>query len=488
MSRSALPRLALALACTASLAGCASLAPRYETPAAPVPATFGDADAGTAEAPVVAGLAWEDVFLDPRLQQVVARALTENRDLRVAMLNIEQARAQYGIRRADLLPSVGVTASETRARSSAAGSPTGTGGVGRNASVEVGFSAWELDLFGRIRSLKHQALAAYLSTEQAQRDTRLSLVAEVAATWLAVAADQQRLALARQTLESQRETLRLTTHLHDQGVASGLDVAQVQTSVERARVDVAGFSTQLAQSRNALARVVGAPVEEALLPDTTALDAGIALALLPYAIDSSVLLQRPDVRAAEFTLQAANANIGAARAAFFPSISLTAATGRGSDQLSNLFDGGNRTWVFMPTINLPIFNAGALRAELDVARIQKDIDIAGYERAIQTAFAEVADTLAAREQLDAQLDAQRALVDASERSHALAEARYRSGIDSYVDALDAQRTLYAARQELIGLRLTEANNRVTLYKVFGGGADAVPADRTAPTPGTPTTQ
>lgn len=474
MSRRWRPRL-LGLACIAGLAGCASLAPPHTLPTPPVPVTFGGA-APDAQTPAVGALAWADVLLDPRLQQVVARALDENRDLRVAMLDIEQARAQYRIRRAELLPDIGVTASQTRARSSAALGPTGAGGVGESASVEVGFSAWELDLFGRIRSLGDQALATYLSTEQAQRDARLSLVAEVAANWLAVSADQQRLALAGQTLDSQLETLRLTSLRHEQGVASGLELAQVQTSIERARADVARFETQLAQSRNALDLVVGAPVEAALLPDATALEAGVALALLPAAVDSRVLLQRPDVRAAEFTLQAANANIGAARAAFFPSISLTATTGRGSDQLSNLFDGGNRTWAFVPTLSLPIFRAGALRAELDVATVQKDIGIARYERAIQTAFAEVADTLAAREHLDAQLAAQRALVDASERNYALADARNRSGVDSYLEALDAQRTLYAARQELIALRLTEANNRVTLYKVFGGGADAQAED------------
>jgi len=472
MIHPALSRLALALVCVASVAGCASLAPRYQVPSAPVPASFGDTGAGTVEAPAVADLAWEDVFLDPRLQQVIALALAENRDLRVAVLNIEQARARYRMRRADLLPGIDATASETRARGSAASNPAGSTGVGRSASVEVGFSAWELDLFGRIRSLEHQALATYLSTEQAQRDTRLSLVAEVAATWLAVSADQQRLALAQQTLDNQRETLRLTGQLHAQGIATGLDVARVQTSVDRARVDVATFTTQLAQSRNALALVVGAPVDAGLLPDDTALESGVALALLPANIDSSVLLQRPDVRAAEFTLQAANASIGAARAAFFPSISLTASTGRGSDQLSDLLNSGNRTWSFMPRITLPIFNAGALRAELDVAKIQKDIDVAGYERVIQVAFTEVADALAARGQLDEQLDAQHSLVDASQRGYLLADARYRSGVDSYLDALDAQRSLYSARQELISLRLDEADNRITLYKVFGGGADA----------------
>ncbi|WP_159911243.1 efflux transporter outer membrane subunit [Pantoea sp. 18069] len=468
----ALSRLTLALASAAIVAGCTSLAPRYAPPAAPVPSSIGVAGNETAQAPAVARLAWDDVFLDPRLQQVIALALAENRDLRVAVLNIEQARARYRIGRADLLPGVAATANETRARRGGASNPGDGAASGRSASVEVGFSAWELDLFGRIRSLNDQALATYLSTEQAQRDARLSLIAEVAATWLTVSADQQRLALAQQTLQSQHETLLLTGHLHARGAASGLDLAQVQASVERARADVAAFTTQLAQSRIALDLVVGSPVEAGLFPDETALHAGIALATLPPNIDSSVLLQRPDVRAAEFTLQAANANIGAARAAFFPSISLTASAGRGSDQLSSLFDGGNRTWSFMPSVTLPIFNAGALRASLDIATIQKDMGVAGYERVIQTAFAEVSDTLAARQQLDEQLDAHRRLVDASQRGYALAEARFRNGMNSYLGTLDAQRTLYTARQERISLRLTEASNRVTLYKVFGGGTDA----------------
>jgi outer membrane protein, multidrug efflux system len=464
---------ALALACAGLLAGCASMAPSYARPDAPVPATFADggADSGADNADV-ATLDWRQVFLDPRLQQVIAQALDNNRDLRVAVLNIDKARAQYRIQRADLFPSVDLSGSQSASRSSASTSSSARSEVARTYAADVGVSSWELDLFGRIRSLKHEALETYLATAQTQRSTRMSLVAEVAADWLSVAADQQRLALAQQTLASQRQTLRLTELQHQQGIVSGLDLAQVQTSVESARADVASYTTQLATSRNALDLVVGAPVAADALPQASALESGVALAPLPAPLESRVLLQRPDVLYAEHTLKSANADIGAARAAFFPTISLTAATGRSSTALSSLFDAGNRTWSFVPSISVPIFRAGALKAELDEAKITRDVTVAEYEQAIQTAFSEVADALATRAQLDERMDAQRALVDVTQRSYTLADARYRNGVDSYLDALDAQRSLYSAQQDLITLRLTEASNRVTLYKVLGGGADA----------------
>ncbi|MCI2246950.1 efflux transporter outer membrane subunit [Xanthomonas sp. PPL568] len=468
-------RSALALACAGLLAGCASLAPSYARPDAPVPATFanGDGSSGNGDAVAnVASLDWRQVFLDPRLQRVIAQALEHNRDLRVAVLNIDKARAQYRIQRADLFPSVSVSGSQSASRSSAATSLSGRSEVARTYAADVGISSWELDLFGRIRSLKDEALETYLATAQTQRSTRLSLVAEVAADWLTVAADQQRLALAQQTLDSQRRTMALTEARHREGIASGLDLAQVQTSVESARADVASYTTQLATARNALDLVVGAPVPADALPQAGALEGGIALAPLPAPLESRVLLQRPDVLYAEHTLKSANADIGAARAAFFPTISLTASTGRSSSALSSLFDAGNRTWSFVPSISVPIFRAGALKAQLDVARITRDVNIASYEKAIQSAFSEVADALATRAQLDERMDAQRALVAVTQRSYDLAEARYRNGVDSYLDALDSQRSLYAAQQDLITLRLTEAGNRVTLYKVLGGGADA----------------
>lgn len=475
MSR-AFPRHAmLALACVATLCGCASMAPPYERPQAPVATQFRDGAAAGADSGVtmaVAWLDWQQVFLDARLRQVISLALRNNRDLRVALLNIESERAQYRIQRADLFPSIDATASQTRARTSA--SSGGGGGVSQTASADVGFSSWELDLFGRVRSLKQQALETWLSTGQTQRSTRMTLVAEVAAAWLTVAADQQRLALARQTLDSQRQTLRLSQAEHDEGTISGLDLAQVQTSVESARADMASYTTQLAQDRDALELLVGAPVGDALLPGDDALQRSVALAPIPGDLDSRVLLQRPDVLAAEHALKAANADIGAARAAFFPTISLTASSGRDSTALDTLFDSGNRTWSFVPSVSLPIFHAGALKAELDVAKLSKQIEVAEYERTIQTAFSEVADALAARANLDEQLDAQAALVAATQRSYTLADVRYRNGVDSYLEALDAQRSLYTAQQNQITLRLTEANNRVTLYKVLGGGADAEP--------------
>ncbi|MCY1165308.1 Outer membrane protein OprM [compost metagenome] len=462
----------LALACTIALTGCVSMAPHYARPDAPVPEQFRDAPAGDTAATPVASLDWRQVFLDPRLQQVIAQALDNNRDLRVAMLNIEKARATYRIQRADLLPSINAGANQTAQRSSAATSSSGSSQVSRSISAEVGFSSWELDLFGRIRSLKNEALETWLASEQTQRDTRLSLVAEVAGDWLTVAANRQLLALAEQTYESQRTTLQLTERRHAEGVDSGVDLASVQASVESARADAANYRATLAQARNALELVVGAPVPDELLPDVDSTSDAVALAALPANLSSAVLLQRPDVLYAEHTLKAANADIGAARAAFFPTISLTASAGRASDALSSLFDAGTRTWSFVPSISLPIFRAGALKAELDAAKISKDIYIAEYEKAIQSAFAEVADALAARAHLGERLDAQRAYVNATGRSRELTEARWRMGSDSYLDALTAQRTDYSAQQALINLRLTEATNRVTLYKVLGGGAQA----------------
>lgn len=467
MTRICFSRLLLASACAAMLAGCASMAPPYERPAAPVPTQFRDVPAMGETSETVAAQPWRQVFLDARLQQVIALALTNNRDLRVALLNIEKARAQYRIQRADLFPGIDASASQTAQRGAG-----GASQVNRSASLEMGVSSWELDLFGRIRSLKDAALESWLASAETQRSTRLSLVAEVAGDWLTVAAWQQQLALARETLESQRQTLTLTQRKHALGAVSGVDLASVQGTVERARADVARLEATLAQARNALEQVVGAPVGDALLPDPGVQGDAVALAPLPAQLSSQVLLERPDVLAAEHTLKAANADIGAARATFFPSISLTAGVGRASDSLANLFSAGTRSWSFMPSISVPIFHAGALQASLDVAEISANVAVAEYEKAIQSAFAEVADALAVRVHVNEQLDAQRAYVAATGRSHALAEARYRSGVVSYLEALEAQRTLYSAQQDLISLELQEASNRVTLYKVLGGGAEA----------------
>lgn len=471
---SALTRMSVAVATLLALSGC-TLAPTYVRPAAPVPADLAAVDAAPAAGAATDTLAmpdWQQVFLDPRLRQTIALALQNNRDLRVAMLSIDKARAQYRLQRAAQLPSFDANASMSRSRTSAASNDDGVSQVSTSDTLQVGLSSWQLDLFGQLRSLKQEALQNWLSSAENQRNVRLTLVAQVAAAWLTVGADQAQLALAQQTLDSQAQTLQLTERRHSIGSASGLDLAQQQTSVESARVAVASAATQLAQARDALQLLVGAPVDAALLPTAQAMQDSVALAPLPAHLSSAVLLQRPDVLAAEHTLQAANADIGAARAAFFPSLSLTASTGRSSDALSTLFSAGSRTWSFVPSITAPIFHAGALKASLDASKLGKDIAVAQYEKAIQSAFAEVADALATRDHLQAQLTAQQALVDASQRSYTLADARYRAGLDGHLPVLDAQRSLFAAQQALIALRLQDASNRVTLYQVLGGGADA----------------
>ncbi|WMJ70902.1 efflux transporter outer membrane subunit [Stenotrophomonas sp. 24(2023)] len=458
---------------TVLLGGCVSLAPHYQQPAAPVQAQFGNAATASDAGAAPSGMpAWRAVFLDAHLQQAITLALDNNRDLRVAVLQVEKDRAQYRIQRAALLPSVDASGSVNRARSSASASDTGTAQVSETDTLQVGISSWELDLFGRVRSLKNEALQNWLASAENQRAARTSLVAEVATAWLSLAADQQALGLAQQTHDSQQQTLQRTQARHAQGLASGLDLSQVEGSVEAARGAVARLQTQVAQDRDALQLLVGAPLQDDLLPSAQALDGSVALAALPADLSSTVLLQRPDVLAAEHTLQAANADIGAARAAFFPTLTLTANLGRSSDALSSLFSAGSRTWSFVPSITAPIFHAGALKASLDASKIGKDIGVAQYEKAIQQAFSEVADALAARDHLAEQLAAQRALVAAGQRSYTLADARYRTGLDGYLQALDAQRSLYAAQQDLIALQQQEAANRVTLFKVLGGGADA----------------
>ncbi|WP_340647831.1 efflux transporter outer membrane subunit [Pseudoxanthomonas winnipegensis] len=467
-------RIGLAAATLLALAGC-TLAPTYQRPAAPVPADLAAADAAPAAGTAVDTLAlpdWQQVFLDPRLRQTIALALQNNRDLRVAMLSIDKARAQYRLQRAAQLPSFDANASMTRTRTSPASNDDGVSQLTTNDAVQVGLSSWQLDLFGQLRSLSQEAQQNWLSSAENQRSVRLSLIAQVAAAWLTVAADQAQLTLAQQTLDSQAQSLQLTERQHSVGSVSGLDLAQQQTSVESARVAVASAATQLAQARDALQLLVGAPLDPSLLPTEQALQDSVALAPLPAHLSSAVLLQRPDVLAAEHSLQAANADIGAARAAFFPSLSLTASTGRSSDALSTLFSAGTRTWSFVPSITAPIFHAGALKASLDASKLGKDIAVAQYEKAIQSAFAEVADALATRDHLQAQLTAQQALVEASQRSYTLADARYRAGLDGHLAVLDAQRSLYAAQQALIALRQQDVSNRVTLYQVLGGGADA----------------
>ncbi len=459
-----IPLRTLSAVLIAALASGCSMIPDYLRPAAPVPASFPDAAPAATATPADA-IAWRDYFADAQLREVIALALANNRDLRVAALNIEKARAQYGIQRADLYPAIGANAGQTAQRLP---DGSGDGNVSRLYSATVGFSAYELDFFGRIRSLNEQALQLYLGSEEARRSGQISLVAEVARTWLALAADRERLALAARTLETRQKSFDLTQRSFDAGAVSALDLRQADTLLQGARADAARYRSVVAQDEHALALLAGAAVPAEWLPSQ--LPEGVtAVAELPAGVPSETLTRRPDIVQAEHALRAANASIGAARAAFFPRITLTAAAGTASTSLGDLFGSGSGTWSFIPQLRVPIFEAGRLQASLDVAEVQRDIQVAQYEKAIQSAFREVADALAERATLSEQLDAQRRLVDAATAGFQLSDARYRAGVDSYLGLLDAQRALYAAEQDLIGVRLAETANRVALYKVLGGG-------------------
>ena len=454
-----------ALAASLTLAGCMNLAPAYDTPAAPVPDTVStDAAADPAVASTESieqaqALSWVQA---PALQQVLALALSHNRDLKIAWANIEKARAQYGVQRADQLPTIAASGQASRSRTNAATSS--------QFSAQLGFTSYELDFFGRVRNLNDAALQQFLQTTVNQRSVEITLLADVANAWLALAADQARLALAQDTLAAQRKAFELTQRMHALGATSGLVLAQNQTIVDKARADVAGFASQVDKSRNALQLLVGGALPVELLPPplTAAMPASAALLELPTPLPSSLLLVRPDILAAEHALRGATAHIGAARAALFPSISLTASAGSASRELSGLFDGGSGTWSFAPQIRLPIFDAGRNQANVRVAEANQQLALAQYEKTVQTAFREVADALAERAHWSERLDAQTSLVAATQKALTLSEARFNAGADNYLTVLDAQRSLYAAQQTHISLRLAEQVNRITLYKVLGG--------------------
>ena len=461
------PLRVLCVALTTALAAGCTLAPKYERPALPVPSAWETPDRAEATGTAASELPWRDYFTDTRLRTLIELGLTNSRDLRIAALNIERARAMYRIQRADLVPSVDLAGGQNAQRVPESVSPTGQAYINRQYNATA-VASWELDFFGRIRSLNNQAIEAYLATEEAHRSAQISLVAEITNVWLALAADRELLELARRTFEAQQKSVELIRKSFSAGAASALDLAQARTAMERARADTARYTAQLARDRNALALLVGTSIPANLQAETLA-GALSTVAELPAGVPSEVLVRRPDVLQAEHMLRAANANIGAARAAFFPRISLTTGVGTASQTLTDLFDSGTRLWTFAPQITMPVFHAGALRANLDRTKIERNIQIAQYEKTIQAAFREVADALADRATLAEQLDARSELVNAANESYRLSEARYRGGLDSHLVLLDAQRSQYAAEQELIATRLAEASNRVTLYKVLGGG-------------------
>lgn len=448
------------------LGGC-SLIPEYQRPAAPTPAQYpqGGVYSLAQAGPLTQNPDWQQLFHDPALQQLIGEALVNNRDLRVAALNVQAFQAQYRIQRADLFPAISANGAGKRQKLPGEVTGTGKSAITSNYSATLGLSAYELDLFGRVRSLSEQAMLTYLGTEEARRSTQLSLVANVANAYLTWRADQELLALAEQTLVANDHSWQLTSRSKSAGKASALEVVQARTAVESTRASVARYERQVAQDLNNLTLLVGGPVDDNLPARPLADD---LVARVPAGLPSDLLQRRPDILQAEYQLQAANANIGAARAAFFPSVTLTANAGSTSKELSGLFKGGSGTWTFQPQINLPIFNAGSLRASLDYAKLQKDITVAQYEKSIQTAFQEVADGLAARQTFNDQLDAQRDFVAANQNYYDLAQHRYRSGVDSNLTFLDAQRALFSSQQALIVDRLAQLVAEVNLYTALGG--------------------
>ena len=453
------------------LPGGCTMAPEYKRPASPVPADWpkGAAYQETKTASGVSTaseLKWQEFFTDEKLQKIITTALKNNRDLRLAALNVERARALYGIQRAELLPAVNAVGSGSKQRVPADLSTTGNAMTVEQYGVNLGISSWEIDFFGRIRSLKDRALEEYLATDQARRSAQILLVSAVANTYLSLAADRENLKLAESTLETQQAAYRLIRRRCDVGLASELDLHRAQSQVDIARVDAARYTQLVAQDENALNLLVGSPAPGEFLP--TELDSVSPPREISPGKPSEALLLRPDILAAEHRLKASNANIGAARAAFFPRISLTTAIGTASAELSGLFKSGSDTWSFAPQIVLPIFDARMWSA-YDATKVEREITLAQYEKAIQTAFREVADALAVRGTVDQQIAAQQSLVNAVAETYRLSNARYTKGIDSYLGVLDAQRSLYGAQQGLIALRLAGFTNRVTLYKVLGGG-------------------
>lgn len=463
----------------AALSGC-TMAPKYVQPAAPVPASWpvGDAYLAQSEAALPV-MSYREVFTDPRLEQVIEQALENNRDLRVAAANIAAARAQFRIQQAGQLPQVGAAVGRTQF-------DNGTANQNRNQDVDIGndpsasrstagrrytadisTTAFEIDLFGRLQSLSDAALNRYFSTEAAARATRLTLIGDVADAWLTYAADQSLLMLAEETAANAREQVKLTGLRLDGGIAPRTDLRQAEQILATAEADIALQKTALAQDRNALQLLVGAPIDAALLPQSLA-DGDTAVRTLPAGVDSAILLRRPDVMQAEYALRAANANIGAARAALFPRITLTGLAGLSSNLLSNLFTGAAFNYSTGANVRYSLFAGGAAQAGVAQTEAQRDAAIAGYERAIQAAFRDVADALARRGTITAQLQANRMFVEAAEDTFRLSDMRYRGGIDSFLASLDAQRSSYQAQRTLLVTQLVEASNRVALYRALGG--------------------
>ena len=462
----------LSLAIT-TLTGC-TLDPHYERPAAPVAAAYPQGDgyesttatqktATDTSQTLAVDTQWRSFFRDPRLQKLIQIALDNNRDLRVAALNVAEYEAQYRITRAALAPSISASGSVTRERT--------LGVTSVSNDLNIGTTSWEIDFFGRLRSLKRQALENYLSTEASRQSTRISLIATVATDYLSLLSDERLLKITQDTVAADQATYDVTKRIQELGNSSLLDVRQAQNTLASAQASLASYRRAVAQDRNNLVAVLGAPIPDDL-PAAPAFDQATGTSMfaeIDAGLPSTLLTRRPDIVEAEHALKAANANVGAARAAFFPKIELTATAGSSSSTLSGLFKAGTGAWAFAPTVSLPIFDYGSNKASLDVAKIEKNIEIADYESAIQTAFKEVSNALTARATYIDQVSADHDYVTSAQSYYTIARARYKAGTDSFLTFLDAQRTLYTAQQQLASDTLSQQSNLVTLYKVLGGG-------------------
>ncbi|MCY0386922.1 efflux transporter outer membrane subunit [Robbsia sp. Bb-Pol-6] len=466
----------IAAACALSTIAACTLDPAYTRPAAPMPDAYPHhavsgatgkpaASAMRDDAPVQDAVLsdWQAFVLDPYVRQLVALTLRNNRDLRQAVLQVAEYEAQYRIARSALAPTVAATGTSTAAHD--------YGATSRSASVQLGFSAWEVDFFGRLRSLKRQALETYLSTDAARRSTQLSLVSTTIADYLTLLSDQSLLDLTQKTVASYQNTYDTTLRTQQLGVGSMEDVQEARTSLTSAMATLASYQRAVEQDTNNLIAAIGCPLPEGFPENRTLPDTPL-FADIPAGLPSTLLTRRPDIMEAEHTLKAANAYVGSARAAFFPTITLTATAGTESGKLSSLFKAGTGAWAFEPAISVPIFNYGDLRASLDVAKIEKNIDIAAYEEAIQTAFKEVANGLSGRATYRSQVSADAQYVDAAQQYYAIANGRYLGGLDSFLTLLTAQRTLFTAQTQQIADRLSEMSNLVTLYTALGGGWSA----------------
>ncbi|MDD2680243.1 MAG: efflux transporter outer membrane subunit [Candidatus Omnitrophica bacterium] len=453
-----------------ALSGC-TMAPKYNRPVAPIPGNWPSGDAylkpqPAESVPDVTQLRWREFFTDPKLRRIIETALQNNRNLRLAALNVEEARALYGVQRANLFPVVDAEGVYTKQRTSSDFLIAGASNITEQYSVDLGITAWEIDFFGRIRSLTKQALEEYLGTQEARRSTQIALVSEVARVYLTIAADRENVTLAQSTLKAQEGVYNLILRKHKLKLVSDIDLYRAQTQVDTARRNVALYTQQVAQDQNALNLLAGSAVPEDLLPlDLTGV--GPLKDIFP-GLSSEVLLRRPDIIDAEHRLKGAYANIGAARAAFFPSISLTTAIGSASSALSGLFSSGKGTWIYSPQVVMPIFDMQTWAA-YRVSEADRKIALTKYEKTIQTAFREVADVLAVQGTVDQQIAAQQSLVDSEQKVYHLSSKRYSNGIDSYLSVLDAQRSLYRAQQELIYLQLSKLVNEVKAYAALGGG-------------------